>query len=65
MPGIFTDCSAGQGEFSQTGCRPAKKLNAEQRKKIHRPDVFTFFKQGPNLYPHKSNDIIRQSSPSK
>jgi hypothetical protein len=40
------DFFANQGEFLQAGCRPAKKFNAEWRKKIRRLGVLTFFKQG-------------------
>ena len=37
---------AGQGKFLQAGCRPARKFNAERRKKIRCLGVLTFFKQG-------------------
>lgn len=37
---------ANPGKFSQTGCRPARKFNAEGRKKSRRLGVLAFFKQG-------------------
>ena len=36
---------ANQGKFWQVGCRPARKFNAERRKKIRRLGVLTLFKQ--------------------
>ena len=42
---MSVDFFAGQGKFSQAGCRPARKFNAERRKKTRSDGVPEDFKQ--------------------